>query len=189
MARHDEYMQANRSAAISFQDRSQPKKHWTPPADGFLKLNADGSFLPSIPYGGTGGVIRDSHGQFIAGFSCRMEFVSSPLHIELLALKNGLELLQAMQITRAVVESDCLLAVQAINLTVGELSSLSALITDLQSLLAATTEVELYFVPRQANVVAHRLASCSYESNINVDWFVNAPKFISDALMYDFHRI
>ncbi|XP_062014796.1 uncharacterized protein LOC133731439 [Rosa rugosa] len=104
MAWHDEYMQANRSAAVSFQDRSQPKKHWTPPVDGFLKLNVDGSFLPSIPYGGTGGVIRDSHGQFIAGFSCRMEFVSSPLHIELLSLKNGLELLQAMQITRAIVE-------------------------------------------------------------------------------------
>ncbi|PRQ38383.1 putative ribonuclease H-like domain-containing protein [Rosa chinensis] len=118
-----------------------------------------------------------------------MDFVSSPLHAELLALKNGLELLQAMNITRATIESDCLVAVQAINSLTPDLSPLGALIVDVQELLAASLDIKLSHVPRQANTVAHRLASYSFECNVHLEWFSIAPEFILDALLYDFNRI
>lgn len=40
--------------------------------------------------------------------------MSSLLHIELLAIKQGIKLLQGMENVQAVVEGDCLLVVQAI---------------------------------------------------------------------------
>ncbi|XP_024178720.1 uncharacterized protein LOC112184715 [Rosa chinensis] len=134
------------------------------------------------------GVLRDSIGQFLAAFSSRVQFVSSPLHVELLALKKGLELLQAMHITNAVVESDCLMAVQAIYAWDCDLSPLRALVADVRSLLHSSIDFSITFAPRQANVVAHRLAALSFESEIQCEWFVTAPDIILDALMYDFNR-
>ncbi|PRQ55070.1 putative ribonuclease H-like domain-containing protein [Rosa chinensis] len=105
------------------------------------------------------------------------DFVSSPLHAELRALKYGLEFLQAMNVIKVVVESDYLVAVQAINSLGGDLSDLGALISDIQGLVAAVGEVTVNFAPRQANMVAHHLASYSFDSNLRLEWFVNAPEF------------
>ncbi|KAM5580526.1 hypothetical protein ABKV19_009994 [Rosa sericea] len=189
MAWHEEYLQAHVTSATANRSQAKPSKMWTAPAVDYLKLNVDGAFLSSMPYGGTGGVVRNSQGQFIAGFSFRVDFVTSPLQVELLALKYGLELLQAMQITYAIVESGCLVAVQAIASVAPDLSQLSALVADIRGLLADSEHLQLLYVPRQANTVDHRLANFSFESNVHLQWFVNAPDFILDALMYDFNRI
>ncbi|XP_062021254.1 uncharacterized protein LOC133737772 [Rosa rugosa] len=151
-------------------------------------MNVDGAFLPSIQYVGTWGVLRNAHGQFLAAFSHRVNFVSSPLHSELLALKNGLEMLQAMQITKVVVESDCQVAVQAVSNEFSDLSPFSALIAEVKGLLSDSEDVCIRFSPRQANTVAHRLASFSFDSNVHHEWFVKAPGLILDALMYDLNR-
>ncbi|PRQ49528.1 putative ribonuclease H-like domain-containing protein [Rosa chinensis] len=189
MAWREVYLQATCSSATTKWARAKPSKVWATPEEGSLKLNVDGAFLASIQYGGTRGVLRNSQGQFLAGFSFRVDFVTYPLHVELLTLKNGLELLQAMQITHAPVESDCLIVVQAIASITPNLSPLSALITDIQGLLAGSEDLKLLYVPRQANTLAHRLANFNFDSNVHLDWFVNAPEFTLDALMYDFSRI
>ncbi|XP_062020698.1 uncharacterized protein LOC133737092 [Rosa rugosa] len=176
MAWFDEYSRANRVSEDT--DRSQPvsRKKWTAPVEDVLKLNVDGAFLPSIPYGGTCGVIRNAQGLFIAEYSYRSAFY-------------GLELLLAVNITKAVVESDCLVAVQATKSLADDLSDLGALISEIKGLVAAVGEVTVCFANRQANMVAHRLASHSFDSNIRLDWFTNAQEFILDDLMYDHHRI
>ncbi|XP_040367783.1 uncharacterized protein LOC121050763 [Rosa chinensis] len=133
--------------------------------DPTFTTRTDGAYLPQVPYGGTGGVLRYKQGQFVAAFVHRVDYISSPLHAELLAVKQGMQLLQSMQVASAVIESDCQVAVTAI------------------------TSIRLRFVRRQANTVAHRLASQGFESNINHEWFVNAPEIILDALMYDSNRI
>lgn len=49
--------------------KKRAKASWKPVLNGFLKLNVDGSFLPQITHGGTGGVLRNNTGQFQAAFA------------------------------------------------------------------------------------------------------------------------
>lgn len=128
MAWYEEFLQANKSPTGLSRIHSQVSQHWSPPPNGCLLLNVDGSFLRSNNFGGVGGVLRSCTGDFIAGFSYRKNFVSSAQHIELLAIQAGLQFLQAMDISCATIHSDCLLAVQAINREVEDLSSLGSLI-------------------------------------------------------------
>ena len=64
-----------------------------------LKLNVDGSFLSSNDFGGVGGALQNCLGEFIVGFSFRKNHVSSPQHIELLAIHEGIQFLQAMEVS------------------------------------------------------------------------------------------
>ncbi|KAM5578651.1 hypothetical protein ABKV19_008793 [Rosa sericea] len=189
MAWFEEYSRFHRDAESLERSHPPRRKTWIAPMADSLKLNVDGAFLPTVQYGGSGGVLRNAHGGFIAAFSHRSAFVTSPLHTELVALKYGLELLQALNVTQAVIESDCLHAVQAINSMAEDLSDLAALISDIKGLVHVLGGIVISFTPRQANMVAHRLASHSFDSNVHLEWFTTAPEFILDALMYDCNRI
>lgn len=76
----------------------------------------------------------DHNGAFLAGFSYRKNFVSSPLHIELLALKDGIQMFQALEVSHAIVNSDYLIAIQALNTIEEDLSSYGNLIEDIKNM-------------------------------------------------------
>ncbi|XP_061993936.1 uncharacterized protein LOC133711869 [Rosa rugosa] len=122
-------------------------------------------------------------------FCYRQDFVSSPLHVELLAIQQGLRFMQQHAYLQAELESDCLLAVHAISSSVGDLSPLSPLVADIKGLLVQCPTISLHHVRRDGNRVAHRLASISFDSNLHQDWFTHAPDFILDALVYDVIRM
>ncbi|KAL6197264.1 hypothetical protein ACLB2K_032873 [Fragaria x ananassa] len=109
-------------------------KFWTRPTANYLKLNTDGVFLPNFSFGGAAGVIRDSHSQFQACFAARQASISSPEHIELVAMQKGLHLVNALQLRSVTIESDCLMAVQAVNALACDLSPLAALVHVIRSL-------------------------------------------------------
>lgn len=56
-----------------------------------LKLNKDGAFLAKLKECGIGGVIRDSHDNWIIGFQAKTH-AYNPVVMELKALENGLHL-------------------------------------------------------------------------------------------------
>ncbi|XP_022852508.1 uncharacterized protein LOC111374112 [Olea europaea var. sylvestris] len=68
---------------------------WRKPADGWVKLNIDGSSLGNPGPCGGGGVIRDHHGNMIAGFSATYGFGSNN-EAELRVVINGVELCKEM---------------------------------------------------------------------------------------------
>lgn len=80
---------------------------WTPPPEGSLKLNVDGSYLPSNSHMGTGGVIRDRKGSFVSRFST-FEGHGEILQSELLAVRNGLMLAWQAGYRKLICETDCL---------------------------------------------------------------------------------
>ncbi|XP_062012631.1 uncharacterized protein LOC133729159 [Rosa rugosa] len=97
----------------------QPKqarngKTWKPALHGKWKLNVDGSFLPHSTKGGVGGVLRDSSGHFKAGFVLQTSYAASAKHVELMAIKEGLELLRNLLARNVILETDCLEATQDI---------------------------------------------------------------------------
>lgn len=105
MAWYEEFTLANSQPSKSLKPAKKKNLPWKPPEGQTLKLNVDGAYLPASTRSGVGGVLRNYIGLFLAGFAYRMEHTSSPLHAELEAVRCGIDLLQAMEVKDAIVES------------------------------------------------------------------------------------
>lgn len=124
---------------IAVQQRS-----WKPPKHGFVKLNVDGSYIAQKTTGGTGGVVRDDQGKFIAAFAKPIFYVVSAKQVELMAIKEGLLLLISlgqMGQKNIQVEYDCSEAVAAMNSVHHEGMIEAGLIDDIKELMKVFSSV------------------------------------------------
>ncbi|XP_024156471.1 uncharacterized protein LOC112164487 [Rosa chinensis] len=158
---------------------------WKAPTTCILKLNTDGAFLPSVGSGAVGGIIRNDQGGFVAAMAHQVSHVTAALHIELVAIRAGMDLCQAMMVDKVITESDCLVAIQAIISEVPDMSIYSPLIEDIKVGARVFQDISFVHAPHSANCVAHRLASHAFENEGFHEWFAQAPELILDAIMYD----
>ncbi|XP_071916199.1 uncharacterized protein [Coffea arabica] len=84
--------------------------HWVAPTVG-CKLNSDGCARGNLGVSGDGGVMRDSDGQVIFGYSCFFGSLMS-LHAELKAMAFGVQLCVARGLHDLYIETDSLVLVQ-----------------------------------------------------------------------------
>ncbi|KAL6189330.1 hypothetical protein ACLB2K_040719 [Fragaria x ananassa] len=101
----------------------QTSEVWSPAST--LKLNVDGAYLEHRQNGGVGGILRNSSGNFIAAYTTPVMHISSDLHVELLAIREGIDLIQKMQLQQVVIETDCLQAVNGLYSSAPNMSSLA----------------------------------------------------------------
>ncbi|XP_024156107.1 uncharacterized protein LOC112164102 [Rosa chinensis] len=144
------------------------KTSWTLAPDGQWKLNVDGSFLPSLTHGGTGGVLRYGTCDFKATFANHVTLVASTKHTELIAIRDGLKLLQDLQAENVIVELDCLeVAADIVDLQALHIAE-TGIIDDIRGSLEILHNVRINHVSRSGNMVAHRLAAAiAYEADIS----------------------
>ena len=79
--------------------------HWEKPPEGWIKLNTDGCAAGSMGLAGCGGVVRDSHGEWISGFSRHIGITNSFV-AELWGLRDGLLLCSNLNVPFLIVELD-----------------------------------------------------------------------------------
>ena len=77
------------------------------------KLNTDGSFMGSSGQVGCGGVVRDEHGGWVAGFTRHIGATSSFV-AELWGLREGLNLCYSLNRPRLIVELDAKVEVEVL---------------------------------------------------------------------------
>ncbi|XP_062028992.1 uncharacterized protein LOC133744998 [Rosa rugosa] len=179
----DEFRKARHDVAAKLV--KMQKKPWKPDPEKRWKLNVDGSFLPNQMKGGLGGVLRDGDGGFKAAFTQPVQHVDSAKQVELLAIKEGLQLLQSLKVQSVVIESDCLEATLDIGNQRYDLIDYSAIIDDIRMTLASFLGVQICFAPRTCNAVAHRLASIAFDENYTSVWIDKVPECILDVLQSD----
>lgn len=75
--------------------------------------------------------------------------------MELNAIKEGLLLLQTLQIDNIVIETDCLEAIACINDVQGIYIGLQGILHDIKHLMATLQQVVLKHTSRNCNKVAH----------------------------------
>ncbi|PRQ48116.1 putative ribonuclease H-like domain-containing protein [Rosa chinensis] len=150
---------------------------------GLLCMNVDGAYVSSLQYGGIGGILRNEKGEFIAGFAYRVPNVSSAFHAELLAIKSGLELIQALGVSNVALMSS-LEAVKAVTAEDHDFSTLGIIVEEIKDLLGDLLFIGVHHTYRTANHVAHRLAGFNFDSDsdIHMEWFPQAPECVLDAL-------
>lgn len=157
---------------------------WIPPPLGKLKLNTDAAVRLGEDLFSVGLVLRDHLGSFIAGKVLRMMMVSSVFEAEVEAIKEGLKWLSSLPYQYVIVESDSLLAVQALKRSNDNCLEVGFALDECNDILLSRPGMSVSFAKRQANRVAHLMARipCLLDSQSII---VSPPSVLLETLMYD----
>ncbi|KAK6122599.1 hypothetical protein DH2020_043656 [Rehmannia glutinosa] len=134
---------------------------WIRPNRGELKLNVDAAIRPGFSMIGVGAVIRDEEGRVIACLAKPVSGSFDPLHAEIIAIREGLEMVRDIGTSVHYVETDSKLAVELCNNPTSISGHESSFVVgDIQELLLSVGgNYKCSFIPRQCNNVAHVLSS------------------------------
>ncbi|KAF5444601.1 hypothetical protein F2P56_033721 [Juglans regia] len=155
---------------------------WSPSPPGFLKLNVDGAIFPDHHKAGIGIILRDEKGDVIAACSKLEGDVASPEFIEATALLRGLQFCAQWGVPKLVLETDCLILVNALQSQTNFLTDFAFLLNDISRMMRGFQEVQILHVNRLGNIVAHQLARNAWNVEDIVMWWGSCPSFVSQAV-------
>jgi ribonuclease HI len=133
-------------------------RRWTPPQEGWAKLNLDAGFIDETGRASTGVIIRDVHGKVLLSAWRSLYHIASVVEAEALACLEGLCLARQWISLPLCVETDCKQLVQALEKEDQDRSSWAGLIKELKGAIQLLPEVRLNHVRREQNQAAHNLA-------------------------------
>uniref|UniRef100_A0A2N9IB19 Uncharacterized protein n=1 Tax=Fagus sylvatica TaxID=28930 RepID=A0A2N9IB19_FAGSY len=130
---------------------------WEKPSPGWVKLNTDGSSLVNLGIAGSGGLIRNSDGDWIMGFVRNIGTTGS-VAAELWALRDGLSLCVQLRLLAVEIELDAKSVVSIFSKNTTCSGDLSPLIDDCRALLRKIPQTKMIHCFREANFCADALA-------------------------------
>jgi ribonuclease HI len=149
-----------------------------------VKLNVDAGFNVDSGTGSLGAVLRDQRGFFLAASSSDKPFVSDAATAEARALRDGLLLAGQIGFNRLEVDSDCMEVIDVMKNGGNSLGPAAAIYDECSFLSRNFTEVLFSHCSREANMVAHVLASHSEGSQSTI-WIEKPPNYIKGVLSDD----
>jgi ribonuclease HI len=157
---------------------------WNPPPVNWAKLNTDGLVLGDPGLAGGGGVIRDSLGNWLGGFS-RSIGITSCVQAELRALKDGLLLALDLEISKLEIEMDSSVAVESLKTTSMPNVFLRSIVDDCRLLLERFEATTIKHIYREANGCADALAKSGCVQHVNISFYPSSPAHVLEALAFD----
>ncbi|CAL2260979.1 unnamed protein product [Prunus armeniaca] len=157
---------------------------WKPPPPSTMKLNVDGSRKDSSGAIAAGGLIQNSAGDWIAGFSSNLGH-GDILKAELSALCHGLELAQKMQVTKLIVETDCKPVLDHLNANLEDRHPLLIFRNKCISYWKSSWDCEIIQVFREVNSAADALANMGHGMELGTHFFDMPPDGIKGVLQDD----
>lgn len=183
----DEWQLANdRPANVqdSGEYRNSPDHKWKPPGEDQLKVNVDASVIAGQDSFSVGMVVRNSHGQYVAGKTLRCAGIVSVLEAELVGIWEAILWTQEISEGPIIIESDSLLSVKAINHGHDYVLEIGDLVQQCQEKLRTFNRISVSHVKKQANKVAHNLARIPCERNCFID-HPSPPSCLLETLLSD----
>ncbi|KAK8609722.1 hypothetical protein V6N13_093137 [Hibiscus sabdariffa] len=156
---------------------------WTPPEEGWLKLNTDGAKRNQDGSLMCGGVLRDHTGSWHFGFSKYIGFCEV-FEAELWGVWCGLQLAWEKGCRRIILEVDSLDVVKALKEDRRQ-GHVCTLLLHIRLLIQRNLAVQVVHVLRSANSVADRLAKLATPGSNCVTYFANPPPSIEPILQGD----
>lgn len=135
---------------------------WQKPPPGTVKLNVDAALFPELGTFSFACLARDHRGQPIGALSRCFNGVILPELAEAMGFREALSWLKTHNWSSIILETDCLLVIQALRSNVSMLSYFGDVILECKSMLTMSNNVSCLFVKRSANNVAHAIAKASY---------------------------
>ncbi|XBI46999.1 hypothetical protein VPH35_111078 [Triticum aestivum] len=158
---------------------------WSPPANEFLKVNSDGAFKEASKSGGWGFTLRNSNGMLLAAGAGKLEYVSSALHAEALAMVYAINATSSMGANRVIFEMDSTELKQSITSQEYDRSALGSLFQEIKlQLNVAFDDVKLNVCPRACNNAAHTIAAYGHGlgSGVCETWLGHFPVFVLNSV-------
>lgn len=134
---------------------------WQKPPPGVLKLNVDVAVFKHLDLFGVGLVARDNSGSVVCAQGKINHGSFNPLLAELVVIKTGILSAIGMGLDKFIIESDALLAVQAID-NYNSSSMETPVIDFIRSLILNMDNVSIIHCFRNANHVAHLDRRCIF---------------------------
>ena len=155
-------------------DRQLKQVQWLKLAEGWHKLNIDGSVVSTSGLSRCGGLLRDSAGQWVVGFAKSIS-VSSSIITELWALRDGLGLCLERGIFAVEIKLDASATISLVSSNVNTNGDLSGLVDDCRELLLRLPQVKLSHCFREENFCADALAKLGSASAVSSLVFDSPP--------------
>ncbi|KAL7264937.1 hypothetical protein ACSBR1_002817 [Camellia fascicularis] len=162
---------------------SQPQPAWCPPSCGCLKINCDASVAANSGRTSIAAVLRDWQEQLVDGVVFLSQS-SSVIQGEACAVRLACRLLQALGLSNVQAKSDCKVVIDLSVLELDPPWDCLALLHDIHS---SKPSLRCFFswIPREANRVAHWLASTHLRRALPVDWVKIVPLPLKELLCTD----
>uniref|UniRef100_A0A803Q2U2 RNase H type-1 domain-containing protein n=1 Tax=Cannabis sativa TaxID=3483 RepID=A0A803Q2U2_CANSA len=170
---------------LMFNEHNVEVEHWITPANDTIKVNVDGAIFEATNSFGFGYIARRSDGSLLEAASVGKIGRVAPEVAEVAGIKEALSWIKSKGWHKVSLESDCLVAVQAIHSSASLPSAFGQLVADCQKLLAALINVKVYFVKRSANKAAHFLARSSCYPSVRVFYDYNSPAELVEIVKND----
>ncbi|KAL8114290.1 hypothetical protein AgCh_021225 [Apium graveolens] len=159
-------------------------RKWTTPAAGEYKVNVDASWFQGAESFSIGMVMRNHRESFVEGRTVVLYQEVDALEVEVLGIREALSWVKSMDGRKVTVESDSLVAVNAINGQNKFLLEVGHIIDHCRLLLQSLSGVSVKFVRKQANEVAHGLAKMPCSVNCFVI-FTSPPTHLVEICNID----
>lgn len=162
------------------QEHQRKKVVWSPPEQGWTKVNTDDASGKDEDWNAAGSVLRDSNGKWITGFQ---KFVGkgSALNSELWAILLGLQVAKDRGIDIVILESDCKVGVDLINESLDGAPS-TTIIRQIKEATKGFVKVKFQFIIREDNRLANCLAkTCTADAtNLHI---IDVPSLYIKSLL------
>ncbi|KAM6549730.1 hypothetical protein CsatB_021406 [Cannabis sativa] len=164
---------SNGGASSSSSQLRAGVEHWIKPSLGELKVNCDAALFSGERSHGLGWIARDHAGLCVAAAAVKHRGDIDPVVAEALSMKEALSWIKScwedsrtvegLCPTAVLLESDCLVLVNAINSKSHILSPLGLIVSDCISLIRSFSsfDISIQFVKRSGNQAANWLARSS----------------------------
>lgn len=88
---------------------------WSPPREGWYKLNVNASLFAEEQSYSVGMVLRDEHGQFVQGKNMRFEEQVSVMEAEARGVEEGIRWIEVLDVHNVKIESDSIITENAVS--------------------------------------------------------------------------
>lgn len=161
-----------------------PQNCWSPPPEGWIKINTDGAKSLSS-HDGVGSILRDFSERILAASSAQIPPLSSSIQAELAAIFHGIQFAVKLNLDNVEIESDALLAVSALKTSNTFFNEVGLWINNILSLLKSVNSFRFLHCKRSCNVVADKLASMASSFFDPEFWQSDYPRWLSLVAMKD----
>ena len=158
---------------------------WSPPPSFLFKINVDGAVDKATGKVGVGVIVRDKLGRVEAAMCRNLDAPLGAIETESKAIEIGLLFAQDIGIQDIVVESDCLIMIQALEGTSAPPSMVLAVTQGILDLSMGFNKVEFSHVKKQGNRSTHVLAKHALGITNFIAWIEETPCFLEQALIHD----
>ena len=155
---------------------------WSKPLTSWLKRNVDARVFRSHDSFSFGGVIRDAGGTFVVAKCQCFPGLFHPHEAEVLAVREALNWIKNLQISKIIFEINCLTVYLALINQAPSLNDFGLIIQDCQALAKLVGEVNFSFVRRSANIAAHTVARVGGSMSGPGEWRFVPPPWLCPML-------